>query len=339
MAKKKATRKPRANVNESAPTPTGAIEPRPAPRTPQAPGVIPADRAADVANWWTRMLGPLPLEHPARELLPALHGLSLLSHSTYLLRELAERRSEARGARLNLLNTSGTLAEQWQVVTEMLEGRDSLPLPLEPQQLREHLRSTLENGKARCEQALPALREGGAAWLDAVLPPSAAGPARSIELHTKLRSAERVIEALMAGLGLPNAYIDDHAAEMVDLAVWFARAWDEMIAVAETRGLVATVRTPTEAGAGDGQSEPTALPAGIALTADHESMLAVLRRNPQRCMTVIEVTSVVKIRNRETVGRLLGELAGFGFVHRPHGRRKGYTLTDAQRVRPGATPT
>lgn len=85
---------------------------------------------------------------------------------------------------------------------------------------------------------------------------------------------------------------------------------------------------------------PTALPGGVALTADHESILAVLGKTPTKCKTVIDVSSAGTIRNRETVGRLLGELAGFELVDRPHGKRKGYALTDAGRKRlPGATPT
>ncbi|MCC6321732.1 MAG: hypothetical protein IT438_09910 [Phycisphaerales bacterium] len=90
----------------------------------------------------------------------------------------------------------------------------------------------------------------------------------------------------------------------------------------------------------DGHAKPTALPTGVALTADHESILAVLGKTPTKCKTVIEVSSAGTIRNRETVGRLLRELAGFGMVDRPHGRRKGYALTDAGRKRsPGASPT
>lgn len=78
----------------------------------------------------------------------------------------------------------------------------------------------------------------------------------------------------------------------------------------------------------------------IALTPDHESILLVLGRTPTRCLPVIDLASAGAIRNRETVGRLLGELARFGLVERPYGRRKGYALTDAGRKRlPGATPT
>lgn len=89
-----------------------------------------------------------------------------------------------------------------------------------------------------------------------------------------------------------------------------------------------------------GDARPPAFPSGVPLTADHESILSVLGKTPTKCKTVIDVASAGTIRNRETVGRLLGELAGFGMVDRPHGKRKGYALTDEGRKRlPGASPT
>lgn len=79
---------------------------------------------------------------------------------------------------------------------------------------------------------------------------------------------------------------------------------------------------------------------GPALTADHESIMAVLAKSPMKCKTVIEVSSAGTIRNRETVGRLLRELETLGMVYRPYGKRKGYALTDLGRKRlPGASPT
>ncbi|MFN7396395.1 MAG: hypothetical protein ACK5UW_05550 [bacterium] len=94
-------------------------------------------------------------------------------------------------------------------------------------------------------------------------------------------------------------------------------------------------------GTGDNSdAKPPDLPAVVALTKDHDSILAVLGKTPTKCKTVIDLASTGPIRNRETVERLLRELAGFGLVDRPHGKRKGYALTDAGRKRlPGATPT
>lgn len=80
-----------------------------------------------------------------------------------------------------------------------------------------------------------------------------------------------------------------------------------------------------------------ALPVAVALTADHDSILAVMRLKPTRCMTVIAVAGKGEIRNRETVGRLLRELAEAGMVERRYGKRKGYALTDAGRKRVSVT--
>ncbi len=63
------------------------------------------------------------------------------------------------------------------------------------------------------------------------------------------------------------------------------------------------------------------------LHADQYSILKVLATRPRDCKTVIDLSSIGTVRNRETVGRLLRELAGFGLVHRPYGRRKGYAIT------------
>ncbi len=92
-------------------------------------------------------------------------------------------------------------------------------------------------------------------------------------------------------------------------------------------------RVETFLSLGGGIAKPASLPAGVALTTDHESILAVLGKTPTKCKTVIDVASAGTIRNRETVGRLLRELAGFGMVNQPHGKRKGYALTDGGRKR------
>jgi hypothetical protein len=63
------------------------------------------------------------------------------------------------------------------------------------------------------------------------------------------------------------------------------------------------------------------------LTPEHEAMLRVLAADPTRCRTVEQIALKGPIRNRETVGRLLRELAAAKFVHRPFGRPKGYALT------------
>jgi hypothetical protein len=68
-------------------------------------------------------------------------------------------------------------------------------------------------------------------------------------------------------------------------------------------------------------------PAMVALTSDHESALAILGKNPNKCKRVVDMLEKGPIRNRETMGRLLRELESFGLVDRPFGPRKGYRLT------------
>lgn len=103
----------------------------------------------------------------------------------------------------------------------------------------------------------------------------------------------------------------------------------------------AAEKTAQVFGAGDdGDTKPPAPPGGVALTVDHESILAVLGKTPTKCKTVIDVASAGPLRNRETVGRLLRELESRGMVVRPFGKQKGYALTDTGRKRlPGAKPT
>lgn len=281
--------------------------------------------------------------------------------------------------RANELARAGAPREQqWAALTEGMDRANDPPPSNEPDEYTKSLRgNVLDHGRTWCERARAAMRAGGAKGLDAATHPNAAGQARSIELHTKLQDAERVFVGLTIGVGDPRIIIDKDAASMADLGAWFASTRDELGAVFETRGLDAPAPTPTVSvspdllerlqraaaavdpgaidraaeraaekiarvfGAGDnGHTKPPALPAGVALTTDHESILAVLGKTPTKCKTVIDVSSAGTIRNRETVGRLLGELEGFGMVDRPHGKRKGYALTDAGRKRlPGATPT
>jgi DNA-binding IscR family transcriptional regulator len=67
-----------------------------------------------------------------------------------------------------------------------------------------------------------------------------------------------------------------------------------------------------------------------ALTPDHEAILRAMGTRPTKCWIVSELLGSPS-RNRETVGRLLRELKDMGLVHRPHGVKKGYALTEAGR--------
>lgn len=65
----------------------------------------------------------------------------------------------------------------------------------------------------------------------------------------------------------------------------------------------------------------------VVLTEDHETVLKTLARTPHRCMQVAKLAAIGPIRNRETVGTLLKDMACVGFVDRPFGPRKGYAIT------------
>ncbi len=66
---------------------------------------------------------------------------------------------------------------------------------------------------------------------------------------------------------------------------------------------------------------------GVPLTARHETILRVLGRRSQTCMTVIEIAGNGPIRNREAAGLLLRDLEKLRLVCRPFGKRRGYALT------------
>lgn len=233
MAKKPA-RKSRPDANGSAPKPTKANEPKPAPATTP--------------------------EHPALTLFHALNALHTVCSNARLFAELAERRERARAMQLNFLNIGAKIAsdranelaragaprdQQWAALTEGMDRANDPPPSNEPAEYTQSLRDTLAHGKTLCERARAAMRAGGAKGLDAATHPNAAGQARSIELHTKLQDAERVFVGLTIGVGDPRIIIDKDAASMADLGAWFARTRDELGAVFETRGLDAPAPTPT----------------------------------------------------------------------------------------------
>lgn len=290
---------------------------------------------------------PAQTEHPALRLYHALNGLHGVCSNAGAFRELAERRAHERAARQGMFNVRARIAsdrgselaragapldEQFAAMTEALGEADGPTRHSEPAEYRQALRENLlDPGRRWCERAREALGAGGAVGLDAATKPNAEGQPWSIEIGVKLREAERVFDGLLIGIGDVRVLIDEEAAAMADLGAWFGRTRDELAAVLETRGTDA----PTSA-----SPRPHSPSADCVLTADHESILAVLAKTPTKCRTVIDISSCGLIRNRETVGRLLRELAAFGLVHRPYGRRKGYALTEAGRKRTsGASPT
>lgn len=200
-------------------------------------------------------------EHPALMLFHALNALHTVCSNAGAFRELAERRERARAMQLNFLNIEAKIAsdranelaragapreQQWAALTEGMDRANDPPPSNEPAEYTKSLRENiLDHGRTWCERARAAMRAGGAKGLDAATHPNAAGQARSIELHTKLRDAERVFDGLTIGVGDPRIIIDKDAASMADLGEWFARTRDEMGAVFETRGLDAPAPTPT----------------------------------------------------------------------------------------------
>lgn len=72
----------------------------------------------------------------------------------------------------------------------------------------------------------------------------------------------------------------------------------------------------------------------MALTSDHETVLKCLARFPMKRMKVSDVVEKNgKMKNKETVGRLLRELKAGGLVERDLGRNKGYALSTNGRIR------
>lgn len=199
-------------------------------------------------------------EHPALALSLALNELNTVGFNAGLFRDLAERRARAWMVKENLLNAGMQIAcdranelaragapleQQLAALTEGTDRMNDPPPSNEPPEYISVLRDILDSGRRVCERARAALRAGGAKGLDAATQPNAAGQPRSVELHTKLREAERVFSNLSVGVGDPRFVIDEDAARMADLGKWFARTRDELGAVLETRGLDAPAPTPT----------------------------------------------------------------------------------------------
>jgi hypothetical protein len=206
--------------------------------------------------------------------------------------------------------------------------------------------------QAPCVHVDKALRDGGAKWLDSVTAPCASGRARSVQIRLAVDRLRAEVSRLSFQVEFPQHYRPDVLGAAATAALELEDYLNEMLAILKNRLGAPSDRpdTPprTEAvelargvGGGDsGVAKPPAPSAVVALTADHDAILAVLGKTPSKCLTVIDVSSAGTIRNRETVGLLLRQLAKIGLVHRPFGTKKGYALTDAGRMRsPGATPT
>lgn len=194
-------------------------------------------------------------------------------------------------------------------------------------------------------------------------PPADAVPKTPAELLERIEQREVTFRMTELAYGdYPSEDAEAFAVEAYSMAVDMRKRDPELRDVPELRGdpraFLAMLREwcidaerPGGAGvAAADDDDDSALPADVidendaggevpALTKDHWLILAELARTPQSCRTVIDVAGSGPIRNRETVGRLLRELAEYGLVHRPHGKRKGYALTDAGRKWPSDPST
>jgi len=178
---------------------------------------------------------------------------------------------------------------------------------------------------------LAALHKTCDRWLNALSVEWAA----DVDVPTRMRRGLELAEAKEADAAnwlrpnTGNAHDARKAAASFEQQIREVRTGSESVAERNTRA----PKMPTVAA-------PPALPNGEALTDDHDKILAVLAKTPTKCKTVIDVAGDGPIRSRETVGRLMTELARGGLVERPYGKRKGYAITDAGRKRlPGASPT
>lgn len=79
---------------------------------------------------------------------------------------------------------------------------------------------------------------------------------------------------------------------------------------------------------------------GVPLSKDHEVLLAAWKDHPRRCVTAesMAISGKGQSRNRETVGKLCADLMRMGMLNQPHGKQKGYALTDQGVVHLGIVP-
>jgi len=155
-----------------------------------------------------------------------------------------------------------------------------------------------------------------------------------VETRLAIRSLKDHLVGFIYSNGGENeeAFVNGGACELVARGQRLQAAHEALLAVTAAESSSGRARESTAAEVSRPQSVASKADAdreirSTPLTADHETILTVLAKSPAKCKTVIDVAGLGPIRNRETVGRLLAELAGFGLVDRPHGKRKGYALT------------
>lgn len=149
-----------------------------------------------------------------------------------------------------------------------------------------------------------------------------------IELPTNVDQWER----LLSRAGLSPQEVSDVLAGIPDIDSIISHVEGYLDRVRVDSGRSDPRPSPTERlkeplGARAGDIGEGKAPASV--TRDQALILRALRKAPHRCLLLPDLMAMSGLKNRETVGRLVKELMGAGLVHRPHGERKGCSLTAA----------
>jgi hypothetical protein len=280
-------------------------------------------------------------EHPTIRLWGALHHLRNVCFSAHsLFGNLEERRARRRDANTrhaqfvcDFVNQRGkqqalegvppreSLAEALQSLEAIGEHRD----PEDPQDLVGMLTTALERADDACDVVTCTLRDGGGKVLDSVLTPETG--ARSAQVGVLVQQIRDTFLDLRAGLAIRGSLLADHVERLGQHTDALEGTIHELTAVMEQHGLEADQgeRLAREANAADGAPS---IPEPPALTEDHERVLRYLKKIEGRCRPATWIADNGPIRNRETLGQLLKDLAVMGFAHQPHGRKKGWAIGD-----------
>lgn len=143
------------------------------------------------------------------------------------LNALARDRGGREGARVPLAEVLDGLSDLSRHAAEPLQ----LGLPAS---FYDDLRAHLAWGRGWCNEAILAIKDGGADALDNALNPGTAR--RSVEITKRVHRAERIFIAVESALGIPNVVLDREAADAEEFGRWFGNAREEMEALME-RGL------------------------------------------------------------------------------------------------------
>ncbi len=188
------------------------------------------------------------------------------------------------------------------------------------------------------------LIEGGKAATRIIAPPAASAEARGQAAARLSALAERSL----AAVGLPVRHgraVGDWAGRVFDFAA--AKRWNFGGRSGSTLvgGSFRRDSDPARFGeiadfAAASADELERVAAGApmpGLTPDHRAVLEVWRGRETDRLPVLAVAECGTIRNRETVGRLMRDMAGWRILDWPPNSRKGATLTERGRTILGDT--